>query len=500
MPWCTEAVPALTFLECKIASQASSCVIISSSSVSRSEAALKFVLIAIVLCTSLALAQAPPIGGTAILHVTVINVATGAKLPDQTVTLQGTRIRSVAPTKTSDTALPGAIDAHGDYLIPGLWDMHVHVHDTAELPLYIANGVTGIRVMSGEKNTSAYRAELGSQPDSPWVYLASAIVDGPSPLWPGSYSVRNAAEARRAVGEIKASGADFIKVYTGVPRDAYLALVSEAKQQHIDFEGHLPDALTAQEASALGQRSIEHLLGIAVSCSKNQNQLMTALARVQFFRDRLEIQAQGYNNVDADTCRALFDDFRRNQTWQVPTLTVLRMWGSLDDSRFTSDPRLAYIDRKSRDRWQERIQPQIRRWNFAEYQLARGVFAADQRVVGVMSRNGVPLMAGTDAMNPFCFPGFSLHDELALMVDSGLTPLAALQAATINPVKFLGRTVEQGSIEPGKLASLVLLRADPLADIHNTTQIESVWLSGRLYDHAAILRLLDSARESAKHK
>jgi imidazolonepropionase-like amidohydrolase len=109
-------------------------------------------------------------------------------------------------------------------------------------------------------------------------------------------------------------------------------------------------------------------------------------------------------------------------------------------------------------------------------------------------------MAGTDAMNPFCFPGFSLHDELALMVDSGLTPLAALQAATLNPVKFLGRTAEQGSIEPGKLASLVLLRADPLADIHNTTQIESVWLSGRLYDHPAILRLLDSARESAQRK
>jgi imidazolonepropionase-like amidohydrolase len=122
-----------------------------------------------------------------------------------------------------------------------------------------------------------------------------------------------------------------------------------------------------------------------------------------------------------------------------------------------------------------------------------------------MFRAGVPIMAGTDAMSPFCFPGFSLHDELAMMVDSGLTPLAALQSATINPAKFLAggesklNAKDFGVIEPGKIANLVLLRADPLADIHNTTQIQAVWLRGKYFDQAALAQLLETAKRAAKH-
>jgi len=296
------------------------------------------------------------------------------------------------------------------------------------------------------------------------------------------------------VDEIKAGGADFIKVYTRIPRNAYFALADEAKQQHIAFEGHVPDAITAQEASAAGQRSMEHLQGIASACSSQQESLMGAIHRAQFFRDRLAVEAQGYRSFDEAKCRALFAEFRLNETWQVPTLTVLRMWGRLDDSRFTSDARLRYIDRKSRDRWRARIEPQLRRWTYGQYQLARGIFSADQRVVGGMFRAGVPMLAGTDAMNPYCFPGFSLHDELALMVESGLTTLAALQAATINPAKFLGRSAELGTVEPGRIANLVLLRADPLADIHNTAKIQAVWLGGTYFDESSLLHILQRAK------
>ncbi len=128
--------------------------------------------------------------------------------------------------------------------------MHVHVHDTDELPLYIANGVTGIRIMAGERDTSARRTELGRESPSPEIYLASAIVDGDPPIWPGSIVVKKATDARRTVDEIKAGGADFVKVYNHIPRDAYFAIADESKQQHIPFEGHVPDAITAQEASA----------------------------------------------------------------------------------------------------------------------------------------------------------------------------------------------------------------------------------------------------------
>jgi hypothetical protein len=152
--------------------------------------------------------------------------------------------------------------------------MHIHVHDTHELPLYIANGVTGVRIMSRDKNTAGLRKELAKETPSPEIYLASAIVDGSPPAWPGSIVVKKPADARRAVDEIKAGGADFVKVYNRIPRDAYFSLAEEAKQQHIDFAGHVPEAITAQEASAAGQRSMEHLQGIALGCSSRQHALM----------------------------------------------------------------------------------------------------------------------------------------------------------------------------------------------------------------------------------
>jgi hypothetical protein len=452
----------------------------------------------ILLCSSLLPAQETVPSQAAIRHVTIINVANGAELKDQTVRIVGDRISSITPTDDKDAALPGSVDAQGAFLIPGLWDMHVHVHDKDELPLYVANGVSGIRVMSGERDTAALRAELAKESPSPEIYLASAIVDGNPPVWPKSIVVKKPAEARRAVDEIRASGADFVKVYSRIPRDAYFAIADEARQQHIPFEGHVPESITAKEASAAGQRSMEHLLGIALACSSREESLMGDMNRAQFFRDRLLIEEEAFRSLDHDKCEALFTEFRANDTWQVPTLTVLRLWGSLDDSRFLSDNRLAYIDKPFRKRWDERTEFQRQHWNLQLFELARSLFSMDEKIVGAMFHSGVPMMAGTDAMNPYCFPGFSLHDELHLLVESGVTPLAALQMATLNPAKFLGRTAEMGTIEPGKSADLVLLGSDPLSDIRNTTQIKAVWLKGKYYDKAALTAMLENAKAAAK--
>jgi imidazolonepropionase-like amidohydrolase len=157
------------------------------------------------------------------------------------------------------------------------------------------------------------------------------------------------------------------------------------------------------------------------------------------------------------------------------------------------------VGKQTRERWEERTRQQRTRWNYAQFQLARDLFTDQGRLLAMMARARVPIMAGTDAGNPYCFAGFGLHDELALMVEAGLTPLAALQAATISPARFLGRTDSEGTISAGKIANLVLLRADPLADIHNTTSIEGVWLQGRQFDRAALDKLLEEAKEQAKH-
>jgi imidazolonepropionase-like amidohydrolase len=449
------------------------------------------------LLSSFACAQESAAPGTLIVHVTVIDVATGHELPNQTVTIHDKRITSVGLSNDTDPVPPGAIDAHGAYLIPGLWDMHVHIHSVDELPLYVANGVTGVRIMSGERDERAFRAELNGKTPSPEIYLASAIVDGSPPVWPNSIVIHNASDAVKAVDEIKAGGADFVKVYERIPKAAYLALAEEAKKQNLPFEGHVPDEITAQEASDAGQRSFEHLIGIGLACSNAQQTQTADLFRARFFRDRMVVLAQAYRSYDPKRCQALFQQFRRNDTWQVPTLTVLRLWSKLDDSKFLDDKRMDYIGKRTRERWQQRIGFQERNWSMPQFRLAGEVFNADKMLVGTMFRAGVSIMAGTDAGNPYCFAGFSLHDELGLLVESGMTPLAALQAATINPARFMGRT-DIETIATDKQADLVLLSADPLADIHNTTQVQAVWMKGKYFDRAALDGLLAQAKKDAK--
>lgn len=441
-------------------------------------------------------AQEPPV--SLLTHVTVVDVLSGAEQKDQTVTIRDGRITVISTYSASpENNSAEIIDAHGGFLIPGLWDMHVHVHDAHELPLYVANGITGIRIMAGDRDTHSLRAVLAKETPSPRIDLASAIVDGPHPLWPGSIVIKNEEEARRAVDEIKTSGADFIKVYDNIPNSAYLALAGEAKLQGIPFEGHVPDAVSAQEASAAGQRSMEHLQGVALGCSARQDMLMPEMGHALFHRQKLVVEAQALQSFDAAKCQALFREFRQNQTWQVATLTINHIWSHLDENGVTHNSHLIYVDKASKNRWMERTAVQQQRWGNPEYRLARSVFSGQEKLVGFMARTGVPMMAGSDAMNPYCVPGFSLHEELALLAEAGLTPLAALQTATINPSRFLGLEADEGTVAVGKIANLVLLDSDPLADIHNTTHIKAVWLAGHYYDRKSLDQLLETVKHDA---
>ena len=265
---------------------------------------------------------------TTMVHVTVVDVATGKDSPDQTVVLQGDHIVSVATFDANSTPPQGSVlDAHGAYLIPGLWDMHVHIQDLEDLPLYIANGVTGVRLMFGVKKTSDLRARLTKEPAAPEVLFGSIIVDGDPPVWPGSIVIDNAKDARRAVDEIKESGADFVKIYNGIPRGAYFTLVDESRKQNIPFAGHLPFEIRASEASDAGQRSIEHLSGIAIACSRREQDLIKQLRPMRYI-ENTNLMADAMRSFDAAKCQDLFAQFRRNMTWQIPTLTVHRAMAS----------------------------------------------------------------------------------------------------------------------------------------------------------------------------
>jgi imidazolonepropionase-like amidohydrolase len=316
-------------------------------------------------------------------------------------------------------------------------------------------------------------------------------VDGPNSFLPGSRVVRTADEAREAVRQLKAGGADFIKVYSSLPKELYLAVASEAKKEGIPFVGHVPYAVTASEASDAGQRSMEHLTEVDVATSSEEASIKA---------EELEAMNQKHRLIpDANRLRATYDSakaasqfarFRRNDTWQVPTLVVLHQPGRLaQGGRPADDSLLVYIPKALREFWSSLPSELAARMG------ALDLIHAD--LVGPINRAGVPILAGTDCPNPYVYPGFSLHDELGLLVRAGLTPTEALRTATINPARFLGVTDSLGTVATGKVADLVLLDANPLQDIANTKRIRAVIQGGRFLDRKTLDRMLAHAKALA---
>jgi imidazolonepropionase-like amidohydrolase len=425
-------------------------------------------------------AAAPPL---AITHVTVIDCTDAPPHADMTVVIDSGRIVSIA----RDASIPAGsrrVDGRGKYLIPGLWDMHVHWYDRESLSLFLANGVTGIRLMFGSPDHVAWRKSIeDSSAVGPHLVLAGPIVDGPHPVWPGSLIASDDSTGRAAVAKTIADGYDFVKVYSLLPRDAYFAIADEARKRGVVFCGHVPNSVSAREASDAGQKSIEHLTGVLLVCSSLEDSLRASMgpspaSRGPAARARNECLLATY---DPSKAAALFTRFRANGTWQCPTLTVNRAYATLDSLGHAPDDRLRYMTREIRDFWNPDSNRFVAANTAEDWRLARRVFAQQVSIVRAMHTAHVPVIAGTDVLNPYCYPGFSLHDELALLVGAGLSPLEALQCATRNPARYLGTEARRGTVTRGAEADLVLLDANPLADIHNTTHIRAVVLRGQLF-------------------
>ena len=437
-----------------------------------------------------------------ITHVTVIDTESGQEISDRTVTLKADRIADITDSRNlQPPANAKVIDGSGKFLIPGFWDMHVHRTEyESTYPIYIANGVTGVRDMDGPRDAHKFRAELASKNlAAPHIYLGSPIVDGYPPRWPDEIAVRNAIEARRVVDEQKQNGADFIKVYDRLSRDSYFAIINEARRQQITVVGHVPFAISAFEASASGQKSIEHVHAVPLACSSREAELRKKLVASQnSWKTWNPIYLETYQSYSDSKCQRLFAEFRRNGTWNVPTLVVFRSTAHSNEPQFRNDDRLRYFSGQLRTWLEKHFIAERANFDASDFGIERELFVRREALVGAEFRAHVPLLAGTDTPNPFVFPGFGLHDELALLVEAGLTPLAALQTATRNPAVFLGVTDKFGSVSAGKIADLVLLDADPLIDIHNTTKIEEVFLGGKEFDRAALDGMLRSAEQAAE--
>jgi imidazolonepropionase-like amidohydrolase len=326
------------------------------------------------------------------------------------------------------------------------------------------------------------------------MIISGPMLDGPVPQFPSSAPVKDAAEGRRIVDDLQKNGADFIKIQSLVPRDGYFAAADEAKKDGIVFAGHVPDKVRAMEASNAGQKSIEHLTGVFEGCSTVEDELMAA--------PRGPGRGRFLSTYDPARAKALIALFAKNQTWQVPTLYWERGEWLIEQTNAAPDP----LEKYAPAAWRVRAWPMfttgiLKDWSTDPVADREKFFQTELKMVGEMKKAGVPVLAGTDtAAGVRVYPGFSLHEELELLVQAGLTPMEALQAATLNAGKYLA-LADTGTIEKGNRADLVLLDANPLADIKNTRKIQSVVLAGRYFSRADLDHLLAGVEaEAAKSK
>jgi hypothetical protein len=468
---------------------------------------LSFLLVASnVLWGQVKLAAAPDL--LVLTHVNVIDTRQGLTLPDMTVVIKDAKIQAVAKL-----GLIGAnhntriVNATGKYLIPGLWDMHVHSTGLSSpwnaeiiLPLYLANGITGIRDMGGDPHVLEPRRKQieAGQLLGPHMVIAGPFLNaGQSSA--DTIGVNTPEEARQAVDSLKSQSVDFIKILSNLTPGVYWAIADEAKLQHLRFVGHVPASVSAAEAAEMEQQSIEHLTGVLLASSSKEQDLRPRMLDAIHRKDASAysmLQAEALATYNAPKAWDLLKKFVDHSTWQVPTLVWDVADANLDNPALANDFRLKYVPASIVKTWAPGAL--LKNTNSEQLAVAKKITAQYMDIVGTMRRAGVLIMAGSDSPDPYVIPGFSLHDELDLLVKAGLSTTQALQAATFYPALFLAKLDRYGVVEEGHVADLVLLDGDPLADIANTRRISAVILGGRYMAREELDKTLAQAEAIAK--
>lgn len=451
-------------------------------------------LVILVAATGWACDSSPQPDQILIENVHIIDPVDGL-ISDQQVLIEGGRILSVdeAGTKLPENANREARDAEGQFLIPGLWDMHVHfVFDSAltnkMADLFLDYGVTSVRDTGGDIEALASLRQKLPAP-KPNIYISGPLLDGEFVVYDGTAASRpelgtpvlRPEDAEATVAALQEAGADFIKIYELIRPDTYAALVAAAKARDMPVASHVPLMMTADSAGPMAD-SMEHLRNIELACARNWAQLLDERQqRITNFTEGLGHSLRaGLHNDQRLPAIAAYDENRCNtvldtltNTIQVPTLrlnTVRHLKPFLRE-----DWAIAFetLPAATQDSWNNLI-------NLFESMPASDPAFSEWSIFLVerLLARGVPIGAGTDTPIGLGIPGYSLHTELEMLVSGGMTPQQALFAATVTPARFLDLQQDVGRIKQGMRADLLLLQSNPLADIRHTREIEAVMLNG----------------------
>ncbi len=448
--------------------------------------------------------------------VNIIDIKTGSILTNRNVGIKGNRIISFdGPSDSTSASDVLVIDGTDKYLIPGLWDMHTHSTQHSPWlhhPLYIANGVTAVRDMSGQlgKPDSYWagtkdrlkwnqKLEKHEQVSPRYVLQSSFQINGENSVpdgFPDFFKAQTQEDVYSLLAHYKEEQADFIKVYAEIPAESYRTLAKNCARYSLYLAGHKPLNVSLHEAILAGQRSFEHGRIFMFDCFPFADSLRHAADKGKTYRNLMPSMISDLDHAKSEELIYLMRD--HNSHW-VPTLQTLKVSALANDSLFIQSPLLNYI-------------PALRKvllWNPDVSRAAKNnISAARQGInkrfyesvktqIAMAHDNGVPIMTGTDVTDSYVFPGFSLHTEMQDLVDAGLTNLEVLQAATIIPARFSGKEDDLGSIEAGKLADLILLDNNPLVDIVNTKAITGVLHNGIYYDENTLNTLKQATKELA---
>jgi len=446
-----------------------------------------------------------------ITNADIVDVPMGKVVRGRLLAISGDTIRAVDDTRNAGKYKAArVVDAGGRYVMPGLWDMHVHFRggdstieaNKALLPLFLAYGVTTVRECGGDITpavlrwrTQTARGELAG----PRIFTSGPKLDGPGAVWAGSIPVVTPADITHALDSLQEIHSDFVKIYDSkISGDAYLEIIRQAKKRGMKVTGHMPFTVELKEAAALGMDGSEHLYYVFKACSSKEDSITDVIRQREHTPHPMGLFAALpalYATFDSVRAERLFEYLAAKHFTITPTLFISRTLAGIKETDHSKDSLLPYIDPKILATYQGRVRS-AKRQSDASAQFTKKYEAVCTALVPKMYAAGVNIVAGSDcgAFNSYVYPGSSIHEEIKLLVASGLTPAEGLRTATMNGAKFMGVQDFYGSLRPGKCADLIVLDSNPLEDIGAIDRIHSVLSNGKFYSRSDLDALLASIR------
>ena len=466
--------------------------------------------VAAALLSGAAAAKAP--ADLLIRDATLIDVAGGKAMAHRSIAVKdGTIVAVGAPDRIArDYQAARTVDARGRYVMPGLWDMHVHFgggpalieENRNLLPVYVAYGITAVRDCAADISEAVlqWRDQVAAGGLlGPTIFTSGPKLEGYKPIWKGTIEVGTPGEVDAALDRLQAMRVDFVKITDNTLKpDVFLYAVKAAKARGLKTSAHIPYALTIQQAADAGLSSIEHLDYLIKAGARDEAGIAAdyAAGRLTYAQASARLVA----GFDRTLAMAAYRRFAAQGMYVTPTLNMTRTLAFLDRDDHSKDPALALMGPGLRATYQWRVD-RAAKATPEDVVRRHAQYALTASLIPMVQAAGLPILAGTDAgyLNSFNYPGQGLHDELARYVEAGLTPAQALRSAVVTGPAFLGKSGRYGAVAPGKAADILILDADPLRDIAATRAIRAVVLKGRLLDRAALDGLLADAREKAAH-